>query len=229
MIPVITVDGPSGSGKGTLCRLLAKELGYHLLDSGALYRLTALAATKAQCDVEDEALLGQVAGNLNIEFKVSGQKVSILLDGQDVSTQIREESIGLLASKVAAYTAVRQALLERQRVFRVAPGLVADGRDMGTVVFPSAQVKVFLHASAQERAKRRVAQLEESGMVADYEKILADIQRRDEQDRTRVNAPLIPASDALELDSTELSIEEVFNIVNQKIIATLGKAVETEL
>lgn len=222
MTPVITVDGPSGAGKGTLCRLLAEKTGFHLLDSGAIYRLCALASLKSGCDLEDQSAVGELARKLDIAFKLVNGATQILLAGEEVSTAIREERIGLLASKVAAYAPVRAALLERQRDFCRAPGLVADGRDMGTVVFPGAALKVFLTASAEERAKRRARQLELAGKAADYAKILQDIQQRDESDRNRENSPLVAASDALELDSTLLPIDQVFDRVYQKAVAQLG-------
>ncbi|MBX2858277.1 MAG: (d)CMP kinase [Cellvibrionaceae bacterium] len=222
MTPVITVDGPSGAGKGTLCRLLAEKTGFHLLDSGAIYRLCALASLESGCDLEDQSAVGELARKLDIAFKLVNGATQILLAGEEVSTAIREERIGLLASKVAAYAPVRAALLERQRDFCRAPGLVADGRDMGTVVFPGAALKVFLTASAEERAKRRARQLELAGKAADYAKILQDIQQRDESDRNRENSPLVAASDALELDSTLLPIDKVFDRVYQKAVAQLG-------
>jgi len=213
-IPVITVDGPSGSGKGTICKLLAEATGYSLLDSGALYRLTALACIKAGVNTADESQVTQQAQQLQIEFKVTPAQVLVLLAGQDVTQAIREEVVGMTASTVAAYPAVREALLQRQRNFQQAPGLVADGRDMGTVVFPAAPLKVFLTASAEERARRRVKQLEEAGTEGvNPEKILQDIQARDERDQNRSAAPLIPAADALVLDSTQMSITEVHNSI----------------
>lgn len=217
MIPVIAIDGPSGAGKGTICRLVASQLGYSLLDSGALYRLAALACRKLGVANDNEALVAEVASELDVSFEVGAEATSILLAGEKVSQQIREESVGMSASKIAAYPAVREALLERQKNFRVAPGLVADGRDMGTVVFPDASVKVFLTASAEERARRRIEQLKQAGTVGNYEQILSDIQARDEKDSSRTSAPLKPAEDALVLDSTALSIDEVFNCVMQEV------------
>lgn len=207
---VITVDGPSGAGKGTLCQLLAKHFGFGLLDSGALYRLTALAALQAGTALDNEDELAKEAANLAIEFVVVDGGVRTELAGADVSRAIREERVGMAASKVAAYPKVRAALLDRQRAFSKAPGLVADGRDMGTVVFPKAPVKIFLTASAKARAERRVAQLKAAGVTdINYQKIFDDIVTRDKQDSERALAPLKPAGDAVLIDSTALTIEQV--------------------
>lgn len=219
MTLIITVDGPSGAGKGTLCQLLANATGYPLLDSGALYRLTALAALQGAVDFEDEETLATVAAQLDIAFDTNAKQVRVLLQGNDVSKDIRQEYIGMAASQVAARPLVRAALLARQRAFAKGAGLVADGRDMGTVVFPNAPVKLFLTASAQERANRRVLQLQAAGQSVFYETILADIQARDKQDMERVSAPLVPAMDALKLDSTHLTIEQVFDLAMQAVRA----------
>ncbi len=210
-VPVVTIDGPGGSGKGTVCALLAKALGWHLLDSGALYRLTALAAIKKGVALDDESAVAALAETLPVEFIAgeSGQPTVIVLAGEDVTSAIRQEEIGISASAVAKLPAVRTALLARQQNFAVAPGLIADGRDMGTVVFPNAPVKIFLTASAEERARRRFHQLQEQGVDVSLDRLLDDIIRRDEQDANRAVAPMRPADDAIMLDSTKLSIQDV--------------------
>ncbi|GAA6152082.1 (d)CMP kinase [Pseudoteredinibacter isoporae] len=212
---IITIDGPSGAGKGTVSAKLAHELGFALLDSGALYRLTGLAARLNQCDFSDSTALGDVARSLDVEFRSTEAGVTIYLAGQDVSQAIRTEQAGMDASAVAAVPAVRDALLQRQRDFAQPPGVVADGRDMGSTVFPQAQLKVFLTASAEERARRRLAQLQLSntGEHFDYDKILQDIEARDKQDSERSSSPLQAASDAVLLDSSEMSIAEVLEEV----------------
>nr|WP_314741893.1 (d)CMP kinase [uncultured Haemophilus sp.] len=206
---IITVDGPSGAGKGTLCYALAEKLGFDFLDSGAIYRITALAAVKKNVNLEDEEAVAEVGRNLNVQFVPDAGEVNVILDGENVGDQIRTAEAGQNASKVAAFPKVRAALLQRQRDFAGQNGLVADGRDMGTVVFPEAQIKLFLDASAEERAKRRVKQLQSKGFNANFEQILGEIKERDYRDRNRVVAPLVPAKDALVLDSTYLSIDEV--------------------
>ncbi len=211
--PVITIDGPSGSGKGTLCQLVAKALGFQLLDSGALYRLTAVAGMQQGIDLHDVSAIAHIARELNIVFEPSDKGVIAILDGHDVTADIRKEAAGMGASIVAAHMPVREALLERQRQFRQAPGLVADGRDMGTTVFPDAPVKVFLTASAEERAERRYKQLLERGESANLRALLDDIRARDERDTQRSASPLKPASDALEIDSTSLSIDAVLETI----------------
>ncbi|WP_039913834.1 (d)CMP kinase [Cellvibrio mixtus] len=207
---VVTIDGPSGSGKGTLSQMLAKHLGYHLLDSGALYRLVALAAMKRSIDLTNEVLVAAIAQNLNVEFSVKGESMLVLLDGEDVTDAIRQEVVSMGASKVAAHPAVRAALLDRQRAFARAPGLIADGRDMGTAVFPSAPTKIFLTASAEARAERRFKQLQAKGEVIDMAKLVADIRERDERDSKRAVSPLVPAADATIIDSTNIGIADVF-------------------
>ena len=208
--PVITVDGPSGVGKGTLCQWLASRLGFHLLDSGALYRLTALAALRRNLALEDEIQVAAVAAALEVEFLARTEgSPRVILEGADVSAESRSETCGNAASRVAALPAVRAALLQRQRDFRQPPGLIADGRDMGTVVFPDAELKLFLTASARERARRRHNQLSEQGMNANLKNLANEIAERDARDRQRAAAPLRPAADAETLDTTRLSIAEV--------------------
>lgn len=216
-IPVIAIDGPSGAGKGTLSRLVAQRLGYHLLDSGALYRLTALAAMQADVDLNDPDAVAEVARHLAVRFEVTDGDTLILLGGADVSLKIRSEAVSMNASRVAAYPPVREALLQRQRDFRQAPGLVADGRDMGTTVFPEAGVKIFLTASPEARAERRYLQLQEKGEVVDREALVRDIRDRDQRDSERSVSPLKPAADAHELDSTELSIDQVLEQILEKV------------
>ncbi len=210
-VPMIAIDGPSGSGKGTLAKRLAKRLGWQLLDSGAIYRVLALAAIHHQIDLTDEDALALLAVHLDVNFEAREQSevVSVMLEGEDVSQSIRTEECGGAASKIAPFPKVRDALLQRQRAFRTEPGLIADGRDMGTVVFPDAPVKVFLTASAEERANRRVAQLQSAGQSASIAQILADIKARDERDMNRPVAPLKPADDAYVLDSSALDLDAV--------------------
>ena len=200
--PVITIDGPSGSGKGTIARLLARELGYHFLDSGALYRLLAFAAEQRALALDDEPSLVELAGKLDIVFPADGGEDDVLLDGENIGSLIRTEAAGAGASKVASLPKVRTALLQRQRDFRSSPGLVADGRDMGTVVCPDAGAKIYLIASAEERARRRCKQLKEKGLDADYSAVVADIKARDERDMNRPVAPLKPAVDAESVDTS---------------------------
>ena len=214
LIPIITVDGPSGSGKGTICRRLAQQMGWHLLDSGALYRLTALAAHHHGISTEDEESIKVVAAHLDVQFLTDHTNdIKIVLEGEEVTDAIRAEKIGSDASVVASMPSVRQALLKRQRDFAVTPGLIADGRDMGTVVFPQARLKVYLDASAEERATRRYKQLISKGVSASLEDILADIKSRDERDMNRTVSPLKPAPEAVILDTTQMTIEEVLEVV----------------
>jgi cytidylate kinase len=210
-IPVITIDGPSGAGKGTVSRILAEKLGWHLLDSGAIYRVLALAALHHNISADDEVGLVPLASDLDVKFDVEEEKhlTHIILEGEDVTVAIRAEAIGTMASKIAALPRVREALLRRQRAFKDLPGLVADGRDMGTVVFPQADAKIFLTASPEERGRRRYEQLLEKGFAANIEQLIADIVDRDYRDSNRSVAPLVPADDALFVDSTNLSIAEV--------------------
>ncbi len=209
--PVVTVDGPSGSGKGTISRLLARGLGFHLLDSGVLYRLSALAALNHGIDLNDSDRLGDVARALSVRFEADAADAPtrVYLDDREVTLDIRSERIGDAASRVAAHATVRSGLLERQRAFRKPPGLVADGRDMGTVVFPDAAVKIFLTASAEERALRRHKQLIEQGVSVSLAALVEEIARRDERDATRAVAPLKAATDAVLLDTTGLDVDAV--------------------
>lgn len=209
VVPVITVDGPSGVGKGTLCQILAKKLEWHLLDSGAIYRVLALAALHHKVDLASEETLIPLATHLDVRFVTHKDEIQVILEGETVTNEIRNETVGNAASQVAAFPRVREALLRRQRAFRELPGLIADGRDMGTIVFPDAPVKIFLDASAEERAKRRMLQLQEKGQCVKFERLLSEIQERDFRDRNRTVAPLVPAADALVLDSTHMSIDEV--------------------
>ncbi|HEX5047383.1 MAG TPA: (d)CMP kinase [Gammaproteobacteria bacterium] len=206
-VPVVTVDGPSGSGKGTIGRGLATRLGWHLLDSGALYRLVGLAAAAKGMSLDDPEALAAVATAMQVRFGADAERVE--LEGADVTASLRTERAGEAASRVAAIPAVRAALLQRQRDFARPPGLVADGRDMGTVVFPSATLKVFLTASAEERASRRHKQLKEKGIDVSLPDLSWDIAQRDARDASRSVAPLKPASDARVIDSTRLTPEEV--------------------
>jgi cytidylate kinase len=217
--PVITIDGPSGSGKGTIAGLLAKQLGWNLLDSGALYRLLAFAARNHGVDLTNEEAMKLLAAHLDVQFVAggAGHGQRIILEGEEVTDAIRNEQIGAGASLVASLPAVREALLMRQQAFQEMPGLVADGRDMGTVVFPDAPLKVFLTASAEERARRRYLQLKNKGDDVNLASLLDEIRARDERDTQREVAPLIPAADAIQLDSTELSIEQVMERILSEV------------
>ncbi|WP_339772740.1 (d)CMP kinase [uncultured Paraglaciecola sp.] len=215
VFPVITVDGPSGAGKGTVSTLLANRLGWHFLDSGAIYRVLAIASIHHQIDPSDEAGLLPLASGLDVNFEPAEFGCKVILEGEDVSDAIRTEEVGAVASKVASLPTIREALLRRQRAFKASPGLVADGRDMGTIVFPEAEVKIFLTASAQERASRRFKQLKEAGHDVSISRLLADIEARDDRDSNRSVAPLVPAKDALVIDSTELNIEQVLEKINE--------------
>ncbi len=212
-MPILTIDGPSGSGKGTIAQMMARELGWHYLDSGAIYRVLAFASLKHQIPASDEGALVKLAQHLDLQFELDENGLKVLLEGQEVSQQIRTEKAGNAASKVAVIPSVRAALLQRQRDFAQAPGLVTDGRDMGTVVFPDAQFKVFLTASAEERALRRHKQLKEKGIESNLSDLIAEISERDKRDSERKVAPLLPAKDALILDSTELGISAVYEKV----------------
>ena len=212
--PVITVDGPGGSGKGTIAMGLANKLDWHFLDSGALYRLVAVAAMDRDVPVGDESGLGNVARNLDVNFGISGEGMVILLDGNYITGRLRSEEVSVFASKIATFAGVREALVERQRAFRKPPGLVADGRDMGTVIFPDAVLKIFLTASAEARAKRRYKQLKEKGENVNLSRLFQDIKKRDERDSTRAIAPLVPAEDAHVIDSTEMNITDVLRVID---------------
>jgi len=219
-VPVITVDGPGGSGKGTLSLRLAAHLGWHYLDSGALYRLTALAAQRRGVDFADEERVVELARGLDARFAVDGRGGErILLDGKPVGAELRSEATGNGASRVAALPGVRAALLERQRAYRSPPGLVADGRDMGTTVFPAAEVKIFLTASLDARASRRYKQLKEKGLDANIAALFGEIAERDRRDSERSVAPLRAADDALVIDSTDLTIEGCLD----RVLAIVGK------
>ena len=202
--PVIAIDGPSASGKGTVAARVAEALGFHYLDSGALYRLVALAALRRGADLEDEAALARIAAHMQVEFREGGA----WLDGSDVSAALRTEDVSAAASRVAARPAVRAQLLERQRGFRTPPGLVADGRDMGSVVFPQAPLKVYLTADVGTRAERRYKQLKEKGMYAKIQDVVEELRRRDERDSSRPVAPLKHYPDAFFLDTTGLSVDQ---------------------
>jgi len=208
-VPVITIDGPTASGKGTIAHRVARQLGWAVLDSGALYRLTALVALQRGIPADDEAALARAAGTLDVRF----EGPCIYLEGREVSAAIREERVGNLASRIAGYPALREALLARQRAFRTPPGLVADGRDMGTVVFPDAALKIFLVADVEARAQRRCKQLIEKGISANIQDLLRDMRERDARDSQRAAAPLVAAADARELDSSNLSIEQTVQAV----------------
>ncbi len=211
-VPIITIDGPSGSGKGTVTRLVAARLGWRVLDSGALYRLVGLAVERAGIGFKEDIAISKLASKLNVVFNDE----RIFLDGIEVTDAIRTEGAGNNASRVAAMPGVRAALLDWQRAYAQPPGLVADGRDMGTTVFPHARLKIFLTASAEERAQRRYKQLKEKGLPANLAALTAEIEERDARDRSRAASPLVPAPDAVEIDSTVLGIDEVVEQVLQQ-------------
>ncbi len=208
-VHVVTLDGPSGSGKGTISRAIARHLGWHLLDSGALYRLVALAGLERELKLDDVQGHARIADTMAVRFDAAADEEHVLLEGREVTDAIRTEEVGQSASRVAAWPAVRAALLERQRAFALPPGLVADGRDMGTVVFPRAPLKIFLTASPEERARRRYNQLKQKGSSASLSTLSREIAERDARDSSRATAPLVPAADAVVIDSTRLDIEAV--------------------
>jgi len=225
-IPVICLDGPSGVGKGTICLAVAKKLGWHILDSGSLYRITALQVSRdfpeQAIDSLDESQLADIAKGLSVSYIEENNELVISLDGENITQLIRNEEIGAKASQIAAIPAVREALLARQRAFLAPPGLVADGRDMGTVVFPQAVLKIYLTASAEERAQRRYKQLKDKGIGANLSSLVEELRLRDDRDMNRKTAPLKPASDAITIDTTTLDIEqvtdEVMYWVNQRVV-----------
>ena len=216
-VPVIAIDGPSGSGKGTVSRLLAERLGWHFLDSGSLYRVLALAASNHAVALDDERALAALATHLDVQFvcDVARGDTRVILESEDVSQAIRSEECGHMASLVAVIPEAREALLERQRAFRQLPGLVADGRDMGTVVFPDAELKIFLTASLEERARRRYNQLKEKGWSGSLSSLYDELAKRDQRDANRVVAPLRPAEDAEIVDTTGLAVSAVLAKVSQ--------------
>ncbi len=212
--PVVTIDGPSGAGKGTISQLLAERLGWKLLDSGAIYRVLALAALHHNVELDNEDSLSLLAAHLDVQF-ITGNGlhgIKVVLEGEDVSIDIRSQECSNAASKVAAYPRVREALLRRQRAFNEAPGLIADGRDMGTVVFPNTPAKIYLTASAEERAQRRYNQLQDKGFDVNIDRLLSEIIERDDRDTNRSVAPLVPAEDALIIDTSGIGIDEVLDI-----------------
>ena len=218
-VKIITIDGPSGSGKGTISRILAEQLGFHYLDSGALYRLLGLVAVRHGVEISINADLTQLAKNMDVSFqaKADGHNI-VLLEGEDVTDELRTEETGALASRVAENPGVRSALLERQQQFARYPGLVADGRDMGTKVFPEAQLKIFLTASIEERAKRRYKQLLERGENVKLRALEEQVRSRDERDMNRKTSPLAVATDAVEVDSSDLTIQEAVDRVQNLAI-----------
>lgn len=228
-VPVITVDGPSGTGKGTICSHLASWLNWNFLDSGALYRILAVAAEKHHLETNNETAIAEIAESLDVVFEQPqpGQDVTVIFEGIDISQQIRTEECGNSASQIATLAKVRSALLERQRKFRQTPGLVADGRDMGTVVFVDAPLKIYLIASAEERAKRRYKQLKQKGFDVNLPRLTADIAERDTRDSQRTISPLKPADDAIVVDTTTLEISEVIKQIENLVQETLPDACST--
>ena len=221
-IPVIAIDGPSGSGKGAITHMLAEKLGFHILDSGALYRLIGLSARRKSIDFQAEPELAKLARDMQVEFRTSDdveEPIRIYLDGEDVTLALRTDQAGSDASQVAPLATVREAIFKLQQDFRLAPGLIADGRDMGTVVFPNADLKIYLTASAEARAERRYKQLFAKDISVSLHDLFLSIQERDERDMNRKVAPLVPAADAHVIDSTEMGIDEVFAKVTSLVEA----------
>lgn len=216
-VPVITLDGPSGTGKGTLCHRLADHLGWHFLDSGALYRILAFVARKQEIAFSEIDQLVSLAHGLKLRFGVANESGLVYIDGHEISHEIRTEQCGQDASKAAAIPAVREALLARQRAFAVSPGLVTDGRDMGSVVFPDAILKIYLYASPEERANRRYLQLKNIGNDVSLAQVIDELAERDARDTTRSHSPLKPADDAILVDTTGLTIDQVFDKVLQLV------------
>jgi len=221
-IPVLTIDGPSGAGKGAVSAIVAERLGWDLLDSGAVYRAVALAAIEGGVDPEDDAALAALCENLDLQFRSGEDGIAVFLDGNAVDERLRSEEVSVMASRVASRPPVRRALLGLQREFRRLPGLVADGRDMGTVVFPDAAVKVFLDASVEERACRRHKQLKEKGESVKFSRLFHDLAERDRRDRERAVSPTVPAPDATVIDSTELTLEQVVERILDQVAQRPG-------
>ncbi|NBD96392.1 MAG: (d)CMP kinase [Gammaproteobacteria bacterium] len=220
--PVLTIDGPSGAGKGAVSAIVAERLGWHLLDSGAVYRAVALAALERDVDPEDDSALVTLCENLDLKFLSGEDGIAVMLDGRPVDERLRSEAVSVMASRVASRPPVRRALLGLQREFRCPPGLVADGRDMGTVVFADAPVKVFLDASVEERARRRHKQLKEKGESVKFSRLFHDLAERDRRDRERAVSPTVAASDATVVDSTELGLEQVVERILDQVARRLG-------